>query len=160
MTQPLRHICGEIIHHNEGGYHSRFDRDCSGPAILSCPNCPYPLEEGWFQALYFVEPMTRGMMERTTSGRYCCSNCWGYGMIVEDVPPEDDSENQETLYRVLCAECLEETRGFVSSGYVGRARELDWRNHVLVQATLGPVFGVVSERRSIADCLSDLGFGL
>lgn len=158
---PKRHICGELVHLDEqGNYHHRFDRDGKNAPIVLCPQCNQPFEDGWFRPLYRIELMSRGMMERTISGRYACSNCWNYGLIVQDVPPDD--EGGERLYRVLCAECLEETLGFVSSGYIGRARDLDYRNHVIVAQTLGIAMSGESptKRRPIDENLAALGFGL
>jgi hypothetical protein len=160
MTKTLRHICGEIIHLDEqGNYHTRFDRVCRNHPISFCPFCKQTIEDGWFRPLYRIEPMSRGMMERTISGRYACSNCWGYGLLVQIVPPDEDGG--ESLYRVLCTECLEETVGFVSSGYIGHARERDYLNYLTVERTLGAEMGLkLPERRSVQDNLRALGFGL
>lgn len=160
MTKILRHICGEIVNlDDEGNYHPRFDRDCKEPTIDNCPYCHNVLEEGWFRPLYRVEPMSRGMMERTISGKYCCSNCWEYGLIVQEVLPEE--EGGETLYRVLCASCLEETVGYVSGKFAAWMREQDYLNYLTVRRSLGEVMGVkLPERRSIEENLRMLGFGL
>lgn len=164
MTEKLlhkRHVCGKIVYLDlQGQYHAMQNRDGAGEPVVSCPRCRFPLEDGWFRALYRIEPMTRGMMERTISGRYACSNCWGYGFNVIDIPADED--HPEPLYIVVCTECQEETIGFVSSGYVGRAREMDYLNHVIVSQTLGVEMGTnkPAERRREQENLAALGFGL
>jgi len=156
-----RHICGEVVRQDaQGKYYPRQDRDGNGETIDVCPRCKFPLEDGWFRALYRIEPMMHGMMERTISGRYACSNCWGYGFNVIDIPA--DEERPEPLYIVECVLCREETIGFVSSSYIGRARERDYANHVIVSQTLGLEMGTTkpAERRSQQENLAALGFGL
>jgi len=126
---PKRHLCGEIVQANITGesvlFYTRFDREGKGLPIILCPNCGMPLEMEWMRALYLVEPMPSDLAIRTESK--VCSNCWGWKWEVYNVPVFDEDGFQLTGEHrlVLCAECLEETRGYVTQRYVGYAREKD-----------------------------------
>jgi hypothetical protein len=164
----LRHICSELVRFDGENFYHRFDTDGEAP-LLGCPACPYPLEDGWFRATYLAQPMNEGMMRKTLGA--ACSNCWGHNFIVQSLPPgahtlvvEEDGEeietaNTETLYRVLCDYCLEETRGYVSNYYIGRARLRDASDYGLAITTLGVALGLV-ERRGREELLAELGFGM
>jgi hypothetical protein len=165
--RPLRHICGEIVHtDDEGNYFERFDRRGIGTPIIACLECGEVLEEGWFRPLYLVEPMNDRMLIRTMEKN--CSNCWGHGFITQSVTATvlDGETGEETgahviLYRVLCAACLEETRGYVTNRYIGNARNRDLADYGLAIVTLGKEMGLYTEpeaRRSAADLLIELGF--
>jgi len=168
-TVPKRHICGEIVHLGEDGYHHRFDREGELPPMLTCPLCHEALEDDWFRPLYKVEPMSRQMMEVTISGDRSCSNCWGYSFTVKDVNvPVLDSEGNEIegevihMYYVICTNCLEETQGYVSPGYVGYCRRKDYEDYGLSYLSLSEALGIAKHRprgeRSEADNLEALGF--
>lgn len=160
----LRHICGEIVHQDpQGLYHGRFDRDCIDDPITVCPLCGNVLEEGWFRPLYRVEPMSFERAMRTMSLN--CSNCWGHGFIIKDVTvtvepeTEDEEPTQVQMHLVLCAYCLEETVGYVSSRYIGNARLRDLGDYGQALITLGKELGLYTPpERTAMEGLAELGF--
>lgn len=123
---PRRHICGEIVQANITGedviFYSRFDTGGKGRPISNCPLCGHLLAMDWMRALYLVEPMT-WITVLHTEGRKVCSNCWGWNYERRKI---GHCEGQlEQYYYLLCADCKEETIGYVTQKYVGYAREKD-----------------------------------
>jgi len=175
MPETMRHVCGEVVHKADDGFHHRFDRDCELPPMTKCPLCGYELEDGWFRPLYKVEPMARQMMESTINGHFgkACSNCWGYAFQVKDVfvTPEFDLEHYEPepkpehLYYVLCVDCKEETQGYVTSGYIGYVRGKDYEDYGRSILSLATVIdlpvsqtGIRKEGHSEKENIEALGF--
>jgi predicted amidophosphoribosyltransferase len=52
------------------------------------------------------------VLARKTVKFYACSNCWGE---LESIPAENG-------YQVLCRKCGDDTKGYVTQGYVTRRR--------------------------------------
>lgn len=165
FTKVMRHTCGEIINVSfvDGAmtFHGRFDRECKEEPITTCRLCGCELDFDWLSEPYVVEPMNYRMM-LTTKSRMNCSNCWGHGWIIVDVKVEDEDGNTQEMHRVLCANCLEETRGYVSTYYIGKARIKDYERYGLVRNTIPDVLGIERKevKRSESVILQELGFGL
>jgi hypothetical protein len=129
----FRHVCGEIFHaratEQDVLFFPRFDRQCTGQPVTICRLCEEIIDLDWLRPLYIVEPMPRALAINTASNKNC-SNCWQHGFIFQDVEVLREDGTSEKMLRVLCATCLEETRGYVSTHYIGRALEQDrinWR---------------------------------
>lgn len=169
---PARHVCGEIVHANlEGEYvlfYTRHDQKGTGHAIYECPRCEYPLTMDWMRRLYYVEPMPYDTAVRTMSR--VCSNCWGWQLEMSGtIKVHDEETGLDMDYRlVTCKDCGVETRGFVTSRYVGFAREKDRIDYgraiygiaealELEQGNL-PVKLPTRAKRSISANLVELGF--
>jgi len=127
---PKRHLCGEIVQADISGedvlFYPRFNTEGKGAPIKICPLCGLELDMEYMRALYLVEPMPSNLAIRA-EGKVC-SNCWGWKWNVYRAIPVYDEDGLQLDARhdlVLCANCLEETRGYVTQRYVGFAREKD-----------------------------------
>lgn len=167
---PTRHVCGEIVQVDLSSDYPMFYRyDKTGRPLLSCPRCDYPLTMDWMIRLYFVDPMPYDVAVRT-EGK-ACSNCWGQVAMTSDrIAILDEETGLMMSYRiVLCNDCRENTRGYVTHRYIGFARERDYTNYgnaiiglsealELDQEALPFQLPVKREKLSIKDNLAMLGF--
>lgn len=129
---PVRHVCGEIVYADlESEYppfYDRFNPKGNGRPLTACPRCEYPLNMDWMKRLYFVEPMPHHVAIRTMN--MVCSNCWGQLEMSKDFGLWSEEEQMFITHNfVTCHECAEETRGYVTHRYVGRAREKDYLDY-------------------------------
>jgi len=167
FTKVMRHTCGEIINvsfvEETMTFHDRFDLFCILPPITHCRLCRHELDYDWLSEPFLVEPMTYEMMLRTEA-RMNCSNCWGHGFISKKVEVENEETGEkEILYRLTCAYCKEETRGYVSSYYIGWARQEDYLRYGQVVRTIPEILGMEPREMKLKTenvLLHELGFGL
>jgi len=175
ITIPQRHACGEIVNADLRGeyvlFYSRFDALGTGSPLLSCPACEMPLNMDWMRPLWLVDPMPYDLALRTVNNRVC-SNCWGMLVMTQAYIPIPDEESGLTLSgeMVYCKKCLHETRAYVTTRWVGRAREEDYLNYGLAIIGLAeamqldesdglPIKPVYKQpKKTSAELIASLGF--
>jgi hypothetical protein len=130
---PCRHVCGEIVQADLSSdypiFYNRTNLTGTGVPLTSCQKCESPLTMDWMKKLYYVDPMPYDTAVRTRSK--VCSNCWGMlEMSRFCIPTWDEDEGMLLDYRmVICRHCQYETRGYVTSRYVGFSKERDQLNY-------------------------------
>ena len=142
----LIHICGEKF---EADVHQSHGVTLFDPA--ECPSCGQYLVNSETQP---DEKKDNCLMDRQqaqiTVKRYCCSNCWG--------PLTVYAQEVQDLVRVLCFQCGEETKGYVTQYYATQRRLESAAAKATASIVLRNVIPSPASGKTQEQLLQELGF--
>ncbi len=98
---------------------------------------------------YKIDPLPDGLADKTIQA-YICSQCWGH--LVKFPAPN-------RLWWVVCAECGEETIGYVTKAFVERRQAESFGDKAEAKMALRDAIPWLrTPKRESAEILKELGF--